>query len=45
MESAIKRMLWKAYFFMENNAAALEKLGKESYGFKSKYHSSQSKCL
>ena len=45
IESVIKRMRWKAYFFMENKATNEEEPRKETYGFKSKYHPSQSKYL
>ena len=45
IESVIKRMDWKVYFFMENKVATLEEPSKETYGFKSKHHPSQSKYL
>ena len=45
IESVIKRMHLKAYFFMENKAATLEEPSKETYRFKSKHHPSQSKYL
>ena len=45
IESIIKRMRWKAYFFMEHKGSNLEKPGKETYGFKSKYHPTQCKYL
>ena len=45
IESVIKRMGWKVYFLMENKAATLEEPHKETYGFKSKHHPSQSKYL
>ena len=45
IKSVIKRMRWKAYFLMENKAATLEEPHKETYGFKSKHHPSQSKYL
>ena len=38
-------MRWKVLFVMENKAATLEELQKETDGFKSKYHPSQSKYL
>ena len=38
-------MDWKVYFFMENKAATLEEPSKETYGFKSKHHPSQSKYI
>ena len=45
IESVTKRMRWKAYFLMENKAATLKEPHKETYGFKSKHHPSQSKYL
>ena len=45
IESVIKRMRWKAYFFMENKVNNEEEPRKETYGFQSKYHPSQSKYL
>ena len=45
IESIIKRMRWKTYFFMENKAATLEEPSKQTYGFKSEHHPSQSKYL
>ena len=45
IESVIKRMRWKVYFFMENKVNNEEEPRKETYGFQSKYHPSQSKYL
>ena len=45
IESIIKRMSWKAYFFMKNKVNNDEEPRKETYEFKSRYHSSQSKYL
>ena len=38
-------MSWKVYFFMENKVNNDEEPRKETYGFKSRYHPSQSKYL
>ena len=43
IETVIKRMRWKAYFFMENKAPTLEKQRKVTDRFKSKHHPNQSK--
>ena len=45
IESIIKRIHWKTYFFTENKAATLEEPRKQTYGFKSEHHPSQSKYL
>ena len=45
IESVIKRMRWKAYFFMENKIDNDEEPRKETYEFKSRHHPSQSKYL
>ena len=45
IESVIKRMSWKAYFFMENKVKNEKEPRKEASGFNSKYHPSQSKYL
>ena len=38
IESAIKRMRWKAHFFLSNTYDTNDNMNKETYGFKSKHH-------
>ena len=41
----LKQCVGKRIFFMENKAATLKDPSKETYGFESKHHASQSKYL
>ena len=45
MEIVIKRMRWKAHFFLTNTYDSNENMNKETYGFKSKHHPSIIKQL
>ena len=38
IESVIKRMRWKAHFFLTNTYNANDSVNRETYGFKSKHH-------
>ena len=38
IESVIKRLLWKALFFLTNTYDTNDDMNKETYGFKPKHH-------
>ena len=38
IESAVKRMRWKAHFFLTNTYNANDSVNRGTYGFKSKHH-------
>ena len=41
IESMVKRMRWKAHFFLNSNEKSKEEAKRETFGFKSKYHPCQ----
>ena len=45
MESVIKRMRWKAHFFLNNEERNKEEMKRENFGFKSKHQICQLRQL